>query len=567
MRIALLQAIFLCVFMACQDNTASSKQDDDYEKAMDNVNQLMSQGNLDKALPLLDSLSQSYPDSSAVWSNLGLINLRQGNHLQAEEALKSALALKAEDGTSRMRLGIAQINLDKTDEGVASLILAKQTGQANTTNIPAFPFFQKIQDHPDINQLFPSEEEYGDPFVEDSKIIYELKGEQSGDQYGWIARNTGDLNNDGVDDFVASSPTNDEGGNNAGKIYVHSGKDGSLIWSAKGTEENGQLGLGVEYGGDINGDGIPDVVAGAPFANIAYAFSGLDGGVIHTFKGDSSGAFGLHLSGVGDFDGDGFGDVLIGEPYQIFNAPVNADSVGHPGRAHLYSGKTGERLMYWEGEETDDAFGTAVAGKSFGKEKYLMVGAPNAGPNNGGRTYVYKSLEEKPTFVLEADSEGSRFGGMFLSVVGDVNGDGTQDLYSSDWSNGGGGNGRGRAYVFSGENGQKLYTWSGETDGEGFGIGVADCGDINQDGFDDVAIGSWQYGGAVAGGGKVRLHSGKDGSLIREWTCKNMGDTFGFDTTGLGDVDGDGTIDLLVTSAWSSINGFRSGRTFVISGL
>lgn len=58
----------------------------------------------------------------------------------------------------------------------------------------------------------------------------------------------------------------------------------------------------------------------------------------------------------------------------------------------------------------------------------------------------------------------------------------------------------------------------------------------------------------------------KDGSLVHEITGQVMGETWGFDTTGVGDVDGDGTIDFLVTSAWSAINGGRSGRMFIISG-
>ncbi len=124
------------------------------------------------------------------------------------------------------------------------------------------------------------------------------------------------------------------------------------------------VGTGVEYGGDINNDGIPDVVAGAPFAFTAYAYSGKDGSLINTFKGDSTGGFGLHLSGVDDVNGDGYGDILIGEPYQVFNSPINRDSILHPGKAHLYSGRDGEELIVWEGEENDDAFGTAVAGSS-----------------------------------------------------------------------------------------------------------------------------------------------------------------------------------------------------------
>ena len=53
---------------------------------------------------------------------------------------------------------------------------------------------------------------------------------------------------------------------------------------------------------------------------------------------------------------------------------------------------------------------------------------------------------------------------------------------------------------------------------------------------------------------------------MRAWTARVPGETFGFDATGMGDVDGDGVIDFLLTSAWSGIQGARSGRMFIISG-
>ena len=59
--------------------------------------------------------------------------------------------------------------------------------------------------------------------------------------------------------------------------------------------------------------------------------------------------------------------------------------------------------------------------------------------------------------------------------------------------------------------------------------------------------------------------SGKDGALLKTYTCRVPGDTFGFDAVGMGDVDGDGTIDFLITSAWSGIHGFHSGRMFIVS--
>jgi hypothetical protein len=121
-------------------------------------------------------------------------------------------------------------------------------------------------------------------------------------------------------------------------------------------------------------------------------------------------------------------------------------------------------------------------------------------------------------------------------------------------------------YVHSGATGEQLYSWTGEAAGDGFGIGVSDAGDVNLDGHDDLIIASWQYRGKAPSGGKCYVYSGKDGSIIRTITGKVPGETLGFDTTNLGDINEDGIPDFLVTSAWSAINGFQSGRVYVISG-
>ena len=57
----------------------------------------------------------------------------------------------------------------------------------------------------------------------------------------------------------------------------------------------------------------------------------------------------------------------------------------------------------------------------------------------------------------------------------------------------------------------------------------------------------------------------KENDLIKTFTCRIPGDTFGFDSVTMGDVDKDGTIDFLITSGWSGVHGFRSGRVFIIS--
>jgi hypothetical protein len=95
---------------------------------------------------------------------------------------------------------------------------------------------------------------------------------------------------------------------------------------------------------------------------------------------------------------------------------------------------------------------------------------------------------------------------------------------------------------------------------------VADAGDVDGDGADDLILGAWQHASGALSGGRVYVYSGRTRKLLRTITCRTPGDTFGFDTTSLGDVDGDGAIDFLITSGWSGVNGFQSGRLFVIAG-
>jgi hypothetical protein len=413
-----------------------------------------------------------------------------------------------------------------------------------------------------FKKLFPRAEDFAAPFIEKVKIIHEWVGETKGDQFSWIARSFDDVDGDKIKDIVTSAPTYGANGQpfGPGRVYAYSGKTGKLLWTQTGKTPNESLGIGLEGAGDVNADGIADVIAGAPGMNKAYVYSGKDGKLLLTVSPGTDGneMFGRSASGVGDQNGDGHADVMVGAPG---NNP--AQDAGH---AYVFSGKDGALLLKLDGEKAGDALGSIVAGYKDKHRSFLLAGAPGAGPNSRGRVYVYANLSNKPKFIIEADETGAALGAMFTSVVGDVNGDKVPDIYASDFSNTAKGPSTGRAYIHSGADGRRLQTFTGEAAGDGFGIGSANVGDVNKDGFDDLLIGAWQHAGAASSGGKVYLYSGKDGSLLQTITCKVPGETFGFDATGAGDVDGDGVIDFLLTSSWSGIQGFRSGRMFIISG-
>src|SRR5262245_55837402 len=95
-------------------------------------------------------------------------------------------------------------------------------------------------------------------FVEpDVSVLYTLHSEQPGDGFGWAAEAIGDLNGAGASVIIVSALRNSEGGPRAGKVYVFSGRDGTLLHTIVGAPFN-RLGHSVAGVGDVNGDGVPD---------------------------------------------------------------------------------------------------------------------------------------------------------------------------------------------------------------------------------------------------------------------------------------------------------------------
>ncbi|HEX6975676.1 MAG TPA: FG-GAP-like repeat-containing protein [Vicinamibacterales bacterium] len=530
------------------------------QQALAEANGKMQSRDFAGAVTLLERVTAAEPSNVRAWRMFG-VALQQNNELdRAIDAYKKALALQPDMPVVLFNIGTAYARKKDADRAFEYLAKARATKKFDMTQMQVDADLAPFTGDPRFAELLPKAADFTNPFVEDARIIREWDGEALGDQFGWIARDAGDIDKDGVHDVVTSAPTKVIGGGApAGRIYVYSTKTGALLWKADG-KPGDTLGIGVESAGDTNKDGVPDVVASAPGDGYASIYSGKDGAVLRTFKAEEvSDAFGRHVSGVGDVNKDGAADVIVG-------APANNAGGKGAGRAYVYSGADGKLLLTLTGERAGDGFGAAVAGYSDGKHTFLIVGAPTAGAKHTGRTYVYDSLSTTPKFVADADDTGAALGAMFLSVPGDLNRDGTPDIYATDFPNAAKGPSTGRAYVYSGTDGKPLLTLTGETPGEGFGIGAATMGDANGDGVADLIVGAWQHSAQAASAGRAYLYSGKDGALLRTITGRIPGETFGFDAVGIGDVNGDGLVDLLMTSAWSGIAGNHSGRMFVIAG-
>lgn len=494
------------------------------------------------AITTLQAFFSSNPGSSAGWQILGDSYRRTGNLDKALEAhLKDS---ESRPGRLRGSFNAAVIHMLKGDKENALRLLRvlRESGSYDMDLVAGNADLSPLKSDPRFKDLFFEPRDFVEPFVEPVRIVHEWRGENKGDIFGWIARGLGDVDGQG-----------------AGKVYVYSGKTGKLLWSKTGAKGE-SLGAGLESAGDVNGDGVGDVIAGSPLSGKAYVFEGRTGRLIWALRAGEAGArFGRGTSFAGDLDGDGCGDVIVG-------APGAAGSSTDPGHAYVFSGKTGKLLTTLKGESAGDAFGSIVAGSRDPRHPFLIVGAPGAGPANTGRAYVYRGLDQPAKFVIDNEDGGVALGFMFVSVVGDTNKDGTPDIYASDWSSGTGGPSTGRVFVHSGADGRRLLTFGGEGPGDGFGVGSADVGDANGDGHDDLLLGAWQHRSAAPSGGRLHVYSGRDGSLLRRITGKVPGETLGFDAAGVGDVTGDGIPDYLVTSAYSQVNGFQSGRVYILAG-
>ena len=320
----------------------------------------------------------------------------------------------------------------------------------------------------------------------DGSILHHFLGTQQWGYLGDSVASAGDVDGDGIPDLIVGTQQEYQG---IGNAYVYSGADGSILYSFSGTNHQDYFGASVSAAGDVNGDGHADVIVGAPWAGAnrygaAFVYSGADGSILHSFYGNAGYDFGRSVSSMEDLDGDGYGELILG-------APRESHFLDEEGAVYLISGGTGFILRTFYGATSRGMFGCSVSSLTdfdgdgisdliIGASKSYLPGLPDA-----GAAFVYSGAGH-PLLSVHGTQAYSNFG-TSVSHAGDVDGDGFSDVIigadkEDSWA--------GSAYILSGPTGGLIHSLHGGDEPDRLGHSVSSAGDVNGDGLDEVIIGA-----------------------------------------------------------------------------
>jgi hypothetical protein len=327
-------------------------------------------------------------------------------------------------------------------------------------------------------------------------------------RFGAAVAGVGDLSGDGRPDVLVGEPDEDGVFQEMGRAYLFNGATGALLrtFVPPSTATSGDFGASVAAAGDVDGDGTTDLLVGATDANgfvgQAFLYSGATGALLRTFDTPSprnGGSFGFNVTGIADATGDGVRDVLVGAPGE------GATPFAGYGHVHLFSGATGVLVRTIGSPQPSDTgrFGAAVAvgaDVSGDGRADILIGEPNGGPGQPGKVYLYDPATR--TFPLVFDppqnAPGERVGtfGAAVAALGDITLDGVSDVLIGDPAftdtdftpplR------PGRVHLYDGASGDELVSVRSpqEQSTGAFGDALAALGDVDADGAPDFIGGA-----------------------------------------------------------------------------
>jgi FG-GAP repeat len=495
---------------------------------------------------------------------------------------------------------------------------------------------------------------------------FRIDGVAADDKSGFFVSSAGDINGDGIDDVIVGAFRADPGGRiDAGAAYVVFGRASSLGFAAsealsslngnngfriEGVAADDRTGVSVASAGDVNDDGVADLIIGAhsadpggrSYAGSSFVLFGRTGAgfppSIELSALDGSNGFrvngvgvddrsGLVVASAGDINGDGVADLVIGadradpsgladagSSYVVFGR-TKAQGFAPTIELSDLNGSNGFRL---DGQQAGDQSGrcVAAAGDINGDGiDDLVVGAhyapPSSGVGDSGRSYVVFGKPGGAGFASVVElgaldgSNGFRLvgispfdlSGKSVAAAGDINGDGMDDLVIGAF----------RADTYAGDSAGETYVVFGKSFGDGFvssielsnlngsdgfrldgsapearsGSSVAAAGDVNGDGLDDLIIGAYR---AQGGDGRSYVMFGYSGGLgnFSALSLSALNGRYGFRLDGVGaasndfsgrsvaaagDINGDGIDDLIVGADLADANGqVDAGSSYVVFG-
>ncbi len=471
---------------------------------------------------------------------------------------------------------------------------------------------------------------WGTTNVDIGDVGLRFYGEANSDFAGKSLDGVGDVNGDGIDDFVIGAYGNDEGGKTAGQVYLFFGRSAGFpketnVSSANasfvGFASNDRAGISVAGVGDVNGDDYDDFVIGAD----EYVALGTTGrGRAFLILGKSSGwsmdmslagadaswygevnedMFGRAVGGGGDINGDGYDDIIIG-------AYDNEEGGDIQGQTYLIFGRS-------SGWSTNQNIGTSANASFIGKQNKEqsgysvdIVGDTNGDgyddfvigaryfadtPSSSRKGHAYLFLGRSGPWSMDSDITSSNatfvgqrsLAGSHVCKAGDVNGDDLADFMVTEHMNSEYKSEMGQTYLIFGNrsgwsNGTKLSdvnaSFWGENAYDEAGRWASGGGDVNGDGYDDIIIGSYRN---KDGGNSYPYYAGKiyvvygrekgwrndtslslsDASFIGE----HMDGALGICVANAGDVNNDGMDDILAGAWMADLHGSNTGITYLIN--